>query len=501
MTRSKKIVAVITICALWLLSFCKTNIDKGEELAQKHCQSCHMFSEPSLLDKKSWDEGVLPNMGPMLGIFSHQFIKYPSGKNDRYLDSNFYPKQPQLTPTEWQQIIDYYTATSPDSLPAQVREKEITNGLDLFEIQKPEVSIDPPATCFVKITEQGLVYADYGTKSIYRLDSQLKKEDSVYVGGTAVHIEFQQNEMIVCDVGEMNPNNGKFGMLKKVSANGKWQPDTSAFIRGLARPVQVTVADLDGDSLQDYITSEFGFTTGNLSWFQNLGNNNFKRNLLRPLPGAMTVYVRDYNNDHLPDLWVLFSQGEEGVFLFTNKGGGKFEQQQLLRFPPSYGSTFFELVDFNKDGHPDIIYTCGDNADFSPVLKPYHGVYVYLNDGANNFSQHFFFPINGCYKALARDYDNDGDIDIAAISFFADYEKQPQESFVYLDNQQGRFFPFTFPEATTGRWLTMDAGDLDHDGKTDLVLGNFSKAPAMLRSATDWSKGPGLIVLKNKSKR
>ena len=61
-----------------------------------------------------------------------------------------------------------------------------------------------------------------------------------------------------------------------------------------------------------------------------------------------------------------------------NKGNGQFEEKRVLRFPPMYGSSFFELVDFNKDGFQDFIYTCGDNADYSQVLKPYHGIYIYL---------------------------------------------------------------------------------------------------------------------------
>lgn len=480
--------SILPVSVLFLLSHCKGPIEKGEALAIKHCQSCHMLPEPSLLDAKSWDEGVLPNMGPMMGIFRHQYQQYPSGKNDRNLDSNFYPKQPLLSPVEWQQIIDYYTATSPGSMPAQQREKPIAGGLNLFWVQKPQQSIFPPATCFVKITDQGLVFADYGAGSVYRLNSQLLVEDSVHVGGPVVDIDFQKDKMIVCDIGQMNPNNGKFGKLKNVSidANGKWKKDSSVLLSELARPVKIMVSDLDGDSVQDYIVCEFGFMTGGLTW---------NKKVLRPLPGSLQMYQRDHK------LWVLFSQGEEGVFVFTNKGKGQFEQQQVLRLPPSYGSTFFELVDFDKDGDEDIVYTCGDNADYSPVLKPYHGVYIFLNDGADHFTKDFFFPINGCYKALARDYDNDGDMDIAAISFFADYEKQPQESFVYLDNRQGKFFPLSFPEAISGRWLTMDAGDVDKDGKTDLVLGNFSKAPAMLRSKTDWSQGPAFIVLKNTGRR
>src|SRR5204863_935487 len=100
------------------------------------------------------------------------------------------------------------------------------------------------------------------------------------------------------------------------------------------------------------------------------------------------------------------------IFLFTNKGNGKFEEKQLLRFPSIYGSTYMELADFNKDGFPDIVYTCGDNADYSVVLKPYHGVYIYMNDGRNNFTKKYLFHINGCFKAMARDFDGDGDLDI-----------------------------------------------------------------------------------------
>ncbi|MBK9489349.1 MAG: hypothetical protein IPO07_11575 [Haliscomenobacter sp.] len=40
----------------------------GKKLALKYCQSCHLFTEPALLDKKTWMNSVLPNMGMRLGI-------------------------------------------------------------------------------------------------------------------------------------------------------------------------------------------------------------------------------------------------------------------------------------------------------------------------------------------------------------------------------------------------------------------------------------------------
>jgi hypothetical protein len=327
---------------------------------------------------------------------------------------------------------------------------------------------------------------------------RLKITDSVATGAI-VDMVFNQDTMLLCDIGILNPNNGKFGKAQyiHITKNGKLKADSNLF-KGLQRPVQVTPADLNNDGRTDYLICEFGFLTGSLSWMENMGNNKFTRHVLRGLPGAIKAYIQDYNHDGLPDLWVLFAQGEEGIFLFTNKGHGEFSQEEVLRFPPVYGSSYFELDDFNKDGFPDIVYTCGDNADYSPILKPYHGVYIFINDKTNHFKQQFFYPINGCYKAIARDFDGDGDLDIATISFFADYVKQPEEGFVYFKNTGNyNFLPHTIPAAMQGRWLTMDAGDIDGDGKIDLVLGNFSIGPSMKNSKVDWKRAPQFIVLKN----
>jgi hypothetical protein len=43
----------------------------------------------------------------------------------------------------------------------------------------------------------------------------------------------------------------------------------------------------------------------------------------------------------------------------------------------------------------------------------------------------------------------------------------------------------------------MDAGDLDGDGRTDIVLGNFSIGPVINRPKNEWQKAPPFIVLKN----
>src|SRR5688572_28738645 len=67
------------------------SIKRGKVLAATYCQSCHLLPEPSLLDSKTWQEGVLPAMGPRLGIFSYGFQQYPSYKNDPGVPPNHYP--------------------------------------------------------------------------------------------------------------------------------------------------------------------------------------------------------------------------------------------------------------------------------------------------------------------------------------------------------------------------------------------------------------------------
>jgi len=510
----------LTLFGLVLLPGCKgyhrnrshadtplSSIREGESLAKVYCQSCHMLPDPSLLDTKSWAKGVLPNMGPRLGIFRNNFEIYPFTRGDSNLGKNFYPSQPLLKPEEWQHILDYYTALSPDSLPAQSRSRPIKNGLSLFKPLTPSFRYDMPATSLIRIDsfagERGIWLFELHYGNFYRFDPSLRVVDSLHMTGALVGMDRREKGLVACNIGLLTPNNAKFGKGQSIQmgADGKMKLDSLSLFDHLARPVQLTAADLNKDGKTDWIACEFGNLTGALSWMENKGNGRYERHVIKAVPGAIKAYVTDANHDGWPDIWALFAQGDEGISLFTNEGNGRFSEQQVLRFPPAYGSSYFEFADLNKDGSPDIVYTCGDNADYSPVLKPYHGVYIFMNDGQNHFSQQYFFPMNGCYKAIARDFDGDGDLDIAAISFFPDLDHQPEEGFVYLENLGGfDFQPYSFPAGSSGKWLTMDAGDLDGDGRPDIVLGNFSYFTSPTRAGVDFKKGPPFILLKNNGK-
>jgi hypothetical protein len=457
---------------------------------------------PELLNKKTWEAGVLPAMGPRLGIFQYKKERYPSYLFDPYVGTEAYPSRPLMTDREWQDIIDYYSGMSPDSMPPQPDHVPIRDRPALFQ---PVWIKDgtAPVTCFVHIDTMGKRHQILGGRVfpgvVSRYDPRGSKLDSQFVRGGIVDMQIGDTAGVACDIGNINPNNARLGNAYRVHIDGvgRMRMDSMPFLRDLARPVQVTGADMNGDGRTDYVVCEFGNLRGALTWMEDNGKGGFIRHVLRAQPGAIKAYVQDVNKDGRPDIWVLFAQGEEGIFLYTNKGQGRFEEREVLRFPPAYGSSSFELADINRDGHPDIIYTCGDNADYSVVLKPYHGVYIFLNDGNNRFYRKFFYPINGCYKAIARDFDGDGDLDIAVIAYFADYRRRPEEGFVYLENRGGlNFTPYSVPAARSGRWLTMDAGDVDGDGRMDLVLGNFSVGPSLSKDTVDWKKGPTLLLLK-----
>jgi hypothetical protein len=200
---------------------------------------------------------------------------------------------------------------------------------------------------------------------------------------------------------------------------------------------------------------------------------------------------------------VLFGSGDEGLWLFLNDQKGGFTGKDLLRFPPVYGSSSFQLADINHDGKPDLIYTAGYNYRDSRILKPYHGLYIFINQGNWQFKKTYFYPINGCTKAIAADFDGDGDLDIATIAFFADMKNNPSESFIYFEQDKAmNFKPHAIPVSNYGRWMSMDVADLNNDGKPDIVLGNYSTGFLFQPGLKPfWEKDLPLIVLENHTKK
>jgi hypothetical protein len=262
--------------------------------------------------------------------------------------------------------------------------------------------------------------------------------------------------------------------------------------------VNTQPVDLDRDGDLDYIVSAFGNYTGSLLAFENRGKS-FVRHVIQNTPGARRVIIKDFNKDDLPDFAVLLTQGDEQIVMYKNEGAFKFDGEVWLRFPPVYGSSYFDLIDMNKDGSLDVVYSNGDNADYSPVFKPYHGVRIFKNNGHDRFEESWFYPMYGASKVMCSDFDGDQDIDLAAISFFPDFAKHPEHGFLYFENTPDGFVSYTTSIARAGRWLVMEVADIDKDHDDDIILGALNFPTAVPHDlAQEWQhKKVSLLLLRN----
>ena len=485
----------------------------GEILAKNHCGSCHAYVSPNTLPRSSWQQDVLPSMGHRMGIFNGErqpdslFAPGPGGELVRL--AGIYPKHPTLAREDWAKLVTFYLENAPDTLPAPKRSSKIPKGLKHFKYSEVAYAHRPALTTMVKILpdKRGIVFSD-GKRNrgvLTFLNPKLEVDHELQFSRTPVDFYEKEDTLYLAIAGDgVFPSDAPAGSIQKITKTGPGEKYNQAkeMISQMQRPVQISYGDLNNDGLEDLVACEYGDLTGNLVWYQNLGRDRYSKKILRAKPGAVNSILRDVNQDGLLDILVLMAQGDEGVFLYTNQGKGVFKEKQLLSFSPLSGSLHIELADFNQDGFEDLLYVSGDNADRTPFLKSYHGIYLFQNDGKYNFSQTWFYPLNGAYKAIPCDYDLDGELDMAVISHFPDYVHSPEESFVYLENKGNlEFEESTFSQSTQGQWFVMDAGDLDGDGDVDLALGSFVLFEPMgdkTGLGKEWmTQGPSVIVLEN----
>ncbi len=470
----------------------------GETLARAHCGSCHQFAEPALLDQATWREDVLPVMGLHLGLLDAPSPAAQQNLQTLLLEGN-YPTQPQLSMAEWEKIKAYYQADAPAQLdlptpvPLPLTDRFV-------EREVPVSRSAPPGITCVRIDTltNRLYAADAGVQTLFDVDPFRGEAKAILQQPTVSALTWvgSSGDLLVTHLGfSVQPKERSEGYVSMVEAITPW-------LSALARPTQTLTVDLSGDATEELLTCNFGYRTGRLSYWKLQDDGTYQEQVLRNEPGALMAEVRDLTGNGRNDIVALFAQADEKLMRYDNQGDGQFRERVLLQFPASYGSTSFELHDFNGDGHLDILYTCGDNADHSMILKPYHGVYLFFNQGDWTFKQAYFFPMHGAYRAMARDYDRDGDLDIAAIAFFADYAQQPERGFVYLENQGDLgFVASTRPIHTAGRWITMDANDLDGDGDDDIVLGSYTVGPPFGTALDAWKNHSGVLWLENTTTR
>ena len=454
--------------------FSDERVAAGEQLARTVCATCHLQPQPDVLDQRSWLEGAMPWMMMISGLEPRMI---PPGIEGHLMkQSGAIMHEPVIAKADFGKVLAYYLKNAPAKLeiPPSVIQEELPGFRSrLLDYQQAE-----PAALMIDVRPGQLMVADGGGGKLDFLDPAGAITSSLNLGEPVVAMTQRGEDLWLTSVGSFSPSEQHRGKLLKVGRDAARVKEPLEVLKDLPRPVHAVFADLNDDGREDVVMSMFGWYSGRFSWFEHTQAGGYEEHVLFEKPGALRAEVRDMNGDGRLDIVVLVAQATEALFVYVNQGEGEFTQESILQQHPAFGHTWFTLLDFNRDGWIDLITTAGDNGDFPSPPKPYHGIRIYLGQGNLKFEEAWFFPLPGAYRAELEDFDADGDVDIAAVSYYPDFSTNPTGGFVYLENRGKLVFePMTFPEAAAGRWITMGSGDLDGDGDLDLVLGAVAKGP------------------------
>lgn len=475
MQLNKRYFTFLIFFAFLLIYAYSCNLKKeGQDIAERVCSSCHLCPDPGDLDKKTWAEAILPRMGARLGLEDSGILVVDAGVysvDDLTKEGIIIPEEAVITQQEWAQVKKYFIGNAPEKL---------KNSAPLFELPlaylKPSINKltgykEKADNTLIKISEKSdrvFIGGRDGKLTIY--NKRLEKLDSFLFDSapTGLHEE-DDGSLHVLLVGNLVPNNRRSGSVVKLDSTG----NQTAIIQGLMRPVFMEVHDFNRDGKQEFLIGSFGFSIGHLGIYSLQEGGRYNEKVLIEAPGAVKAIVTKDRTDQLPEIMVMMAQANEAIHLLTNKGNLEFKDSIIMKYAPNYGSSDMLWEDINGDGYRDLVVCHGDNADYTNIKKPYHGIRVYLASGKMKFGSPVFYPLDGASRLLAADFDNDGKKDIMVASYFADFVNSPGNGLVLLKQKDGGKFDFHHvPGADQGRWLIMDTGDLNGDGKPDLIAGS-----------------------------
>ncbi len=234
-------------------------------------------------------------------------------------------------------------------------------------------------------------------------------------------------------------------------------------------PQQIAVADLDGDGKPDIISTDF--TIGQTSVLRNTSTINHPSFTpaadLIPASNGTVLYpviaVGDINADGKPDI-VMCNSASFSVYINTSTNGQlSFAAPQNFAIPYTDVLEGIALADFDGDGRIDVAIMTADPYSVSTLT-------LYRNTGEG--SRLSFAPVVAygtgdiSYQIKAADFDNDGKIDIAAVSDQRiDVFRNTGSPGTIAFNLAGNF-PSNLAQGC-------EVADVDGDGRQDLISTGF----------------------------
>jgi enediyne biosynthesis protein E4 len=188
--------------------------------------------------------------------------------------------------------------------------------------------------------------------------------------------------------------------------------------------------------------------------------------------GPRTV-TGDINRDNLDDFILLGASGDpDKVFIQQQNGTFKFKPSVALANDAAFESTCGALFDHDLDGDLDLMIGSGGNE--IEKSREFFMVRYYKNDGHGNFTADPMNipPVIGNFSTLETDdFDKDGDIDVflGARVVPGNYGLPPR-SFLLI-NEGGSWVDMATPSiANPGMVTDASWADVDGDGDNDLVV-------------------------------
>ncbi len=251
-----------------------------------------------------------------------------------------------------------------------------------------------------------------------------------------------------------------------------WAPRSYSVTSGLSSAGAVELADFDADGDLDMVTSN-GPNNATLSVLQNTGSGTFGAALVHDLAtpgehGTHDVKSGDVDGDGVLDLVTVFWSGAVGVHL--GNGDGTFATAVVY---PSSGYQFgtaLALGDLDGDGDLDIAATSG-----SPELGA-SGVWWLLGNGDGTFAGGAYQELNALpsrSRDLALgDVDGDGKLDLVVTGYSTNAVTAAPDGLLYVMLGTG-LGTFSAPLSYTAVMGSLPAGGSEYHAAWSVSLGDI----------------------------